>query len=108
MVFTVAVNPLQPGQGGNRLMEPALIHGKYANYVSVAAAEAFTIQGLFCAVFKCLDIIEWPLNWTFAQIISAFPLGKTQMFLELGGRRVLEADFFIHKLPKEMQVFQHL
>ena len=50
MVFTVAVNPLQPGQGGNRLMEPALIHGKYANYVSVAAAEAFTIQGLFSAV----------------------------------------------------------
>ena len=66
MVFTVAVNPLQPGQGGNRLMEPALIHGKYANYVSVAAAEAFTFQGLFCAVCKCLDIIEWPLDWTFA------------------------------------------
>ena len=79
MVFTVAVNPLQPGQGGNRLMEPALIHGKYANYVSVAAAEAFTIQGLFCAVCKCLDI-EWPLNRTFAEINLAFPLGKMQMF----------------------------
>ena len=67
-------------------MEPALIHGKYANYVSVAAAEAFTIQGLFCAVCNCLDIIEWPLNWTFAQIISAFPLGKMQMFLDHSGR----------------------
>ena len=51
MVFTVAVNPLQPGQGGNRLMEPALIHGKYANYVSVA-----TRPCEFKQVFLVLDL----------------------------------------------------